>query len=151
MRRTSRPFAVGNQPASWVLKSAAPVNVRPGRNEVSRNRLARSTIPLDSGSNGLTWTRRVASTPVNPATPAARAPRRPIPASLSQTSRLGTPPNVLSSIHIPANRSPVVREGSIIAVMNLENEATITSTGSSPRRTPGRPRSTCGNHRSHCT
>jgi len=31
------------------LKSSGEVKLRPGRNDVSRYRLARSTIPLDSG------------------------------------------------------------------------------------------------------
>jgi len=62
-----------------------------------------------------------------------RGPDCPIPASLSQTSRRGTAPSCsASSDHIPANRSPVVRAGSMIAVMNRANEATITNTGGDP-------------------
>ena len=48
--RTGRLLAIGSQLASWVLKSAGEAKLPPGRNEVSRYRLARSTIPLDSGS-----------------------------------------------------------------------------------------------------
>ena len=51
--------------------------MRPGMNEVSKNPLRRSTIPLDSGSFGGSWTILVASVPVNAATsgsePAAAA------------------------------------------------------------------------------
>ena len=74
-----------------------------------------------------------------------------MPDSLSQISRRGTAPSwPASSSHIPASRSAVVREGIITAVMNFENDATITSTGKitavpSPIGILG-----SGNHRSHC-
>lgn len=42
-----------------------------------------------------------------------------------------------------------MREGIISAVMNLENEATITSTGNITRR-PSTGIRGSGNHRSHC-
>ena len=75
-------------------------------------------MPFDSGSKGLSCTILVASVPVNPATPSARRPPRPMPASLSQTSRRGTAPSCsASSYQIPASRSGVVRDGSIRAVM----------------------------------
>src|SRR5215218_11519566 len=87
-------------------------------------------MPFDSGSNGFNCTILVASVPVKPATPSARRPPRPIPASLSQTSRRGTADNCCATIcQIPASRSGVVRDGSIRAVRNRENDATITSTG----------------------
>jgi hypothetical protein len=38
--------------ASWVLKSVGELKRRPGRNEVSKNPLLRSTMPLNSGSRG---------------------------------------------------------------------------------------------------
>jgi len=57
-----------------------------------------------------------------------------MPASLSQINLRGTAPNwAESSDHIPARRSAVVREGIINAVMNLENDATITNTGNITR------------------
>ena len=39
------------------------------------------------------------------------------------------PNEVAISCHIPASRSPVTRDGSIIAAMNREYVATITNTG----------------------
>lgn len=50
VRRTIRALASGSHCASWALKSSGEVKVRPGRKEVSRNWLARSTTPLLSGS-----------------------------------------------------------------------------------------------------
>ena len=77
-------------------------------------------------------------------------PPRPIPDSLSQTSRRGTarswPP---SSDHIPASRSGVCRVGIIRPVMNLEYDATITSTGGEPACPAPNGTVTGGNHRSH--
>jgi hypothetical protein len=88
--------------------------------------------------------------PVNAATPAASRPPRPIPDSLSQTSRRGTAPSCSpSSNHIPASKSGVARVGSIRPVMNLENEATITSTGGDPDCPAPSGTRTGGNHRSH--
>jgi hypothetical protein len=73
-----------------------------------------------------------------------------MPDSLSQTNILGTPPSSASSRHIPATRSPVVRDGNSNAMMNPEYAATIVNTGGSASR---RPTGTTlpGNHRSHCT
>ena len=48
--RTIRPFARSSQSANWALKSAGDAKLRPGMNEVSKNPLRRSTMPLDSGS-----------------------------------------------------------------------------------------------------
>ncbi len=73
-----------------------------------------------------------------------------MPDSLSQISRRGTAPSwVASSSHMPASRSAVVRDGIITAVMNFENDETITRTGNtalvpSPIGIFG-----SGNHRSH--
>jgi hypothetical protein len=58
-----------------------------------------------------------------------------MPDSLSQINRRGTAPKDPINSHIPANRSPVIREGSIRAMMNRECEHTITNTG----RTRGFP------------
>ena len=75
-----------------------------------------------------------------------------MPDSLSQISRCGTAPSWPdSNAHIPDNRSAVIREGIITAVMNLENEATITSTGSNARVPSSTGILGSGNHRSHCT
>ena len=75
-----------------------------------------------------------------------------MPDSLSQTSRRGTAPSCPdSNAHIPDSRSAVVREGIITAVMNFENEATITSTGSSAALPSPRGIRGSGNHRSHWT
>jgi len=90
--------------------------------------------------------------PQNSATPAAKWFRRPMPVSLSQINLRGTAPSwVESSDHIPASRSAVLRVGIILAVMNFENDATITNTGNittvpSPTGIFGP-----GNHRSHWT
>lgn len=51
---------------------------------------------------------------------------------------------------MPANRSGVISEGSITAVMNRDNDATITRTGGEPNRPSPRGMPTGGNHRSHC-
>ena len=92
----------------------------------------------------------MANAPLNSLTPAASRLRRPMPDSLSQTSRLGTASSWLdSNAHIPDSRSAVVREGIIIAVMNFENEATITSTGSSAAVPSSTGTLGSGNHRSH--
>jgi hypothetical protein len=52
-----------------------------------------------------------------------------MPVSLSQISRRGTAPSDPSNSHIPASRSPVIRDGIIRAMMNRECEDTITNTG----------------------
>jgi hypothetical protein len=46
-------------------------------------------MPLDSGSRGGSSTSRVANVPMNAATPSARRWPRPMPGSLSQSSRRG--------------------------------------------------------------
>jgi hypothetical protein len=73
-----------------------------------------------------------------------------MPDSLSHTNIFGTPPRPASSCHIPATRSPVIRDGSSNAIMNPEYAATIVSTGgaliSGPTGT-----TLPGNHKSHCT
>ena len=95
--------------------------MRPGMNEVSKNPLRRSTMPLDSGSLRLaaapSWW------PASPRTP--RRPRRsrcprPMPGSLSQISRRGTRPSCWISSHDPSSRSAVFRVGIIRPVMNRE-------------------------------
>ncbi len=91
-----------------------------GMNEVSKNPLRRSTIPFDSESRGRSCMIAVASVPVNAATPSASLPPRPIPVSLSQISRRGTPPSWRISSHDPSSRSAVVRVGIIRPVMNRE-------------------------------
>ena len=58
-----------SQSANWVLKSAGDAKSRPGMKEVSKNPLRRSTMPLDSGSYGLSRCSVVASVPVNAADP----------------------------------------------------------------------------------
>src|SRR6266496_791564 len=50
---------------SWALKSAGEPNTRPGRNDVSRKPLARSTRPFASGSAGAQITTLAPSTPRN--------------------------------------------------------------------------------------
>src|SRR5674476_267269 len=74
-----------------------------------------------------------------------------MPGSLSQTNNFGTPPNPASSCHIPATRSPVVREGNSNAIMNPEYVATIVSTGGSANTFGATGTTSPGNHRSHCT
>ena len=46
----TRAFAVPSQSVNWVSKWAGDLKSRPGMNEVSKNPLRRSTMPLDSGS-----------------------------------------------------------------------------------------------------
>jgi len=89
-------------------------------NEVSKNPLRRSTIPLDSGSRDRSCTILVASVPVNALTPSASRPPRPMPVSLSQISRRGTRPSSWISAHDPSSRSAVLRVGIIRPVMNRE-------------------------------
>ena len=75
-----------------------------------------------------------------------------MPDSLSHTNVLGTAPKTTSSCHIPATRSPVVRDGNNNAMMNPENAATIVNTGGSANTGPASTGTTLpGNHRSHCT
>ena len=98
-------------------------------NQVSKYPLPRSTMPCDSGSKAFHNYNRVASDPAN--TSASTVNFRPhlIPASLPQVSHPGTAPSPASQRQGPANRSPVVRDGIMVAVMNIENEDTTTSTG----------------------
>jgi hypothetical protein len=93
---------------------------------------------------------RVASVPVNAATPAASFPPRPIPVSLSQISRRGTRPSAQISSHEPSSGSSVVRVGIILAVVKRECAAVITSTGSSGVLPSCSGIRAGGNHRSHC-
>ena len=72
-------------------------------------------------------------------------------ASLYQISRRGTASSCVEmSCHIPDSRFDVVRDGNITAVMNRENDDTITSTGGEPVWIEPRGICTGGNHRSHC-
>jgi hypothetical protein len=119
-------------------------------NEVSKNPLRRSTIPLDSGSRGRSSTNRVASVPANAVTPSASRRPRPIPDSLSQISRRGTRPSWRISSHDPSSRSSVLRVGIIRAVMNRECAAVTTSTGSSAVLPSSSGIRAGRNHRSHC-
>ena len=120
MVRTTRAFARVSHSLNWVLKSAGEVKSRPGMNEVSKNPLRRSTIPLDSGSRGGSRTSVVASVPVNPATPSACRLPRPMPGSLSQISRRGTRPSSRSSSQVASSRSSVRRVGIIRPSMKRE-------------------------------
>jgi hypothetical protein len=101
-----RVFARTSQSASWVLKSDGEVNVRPGRNEDSKNPLLRSTMPLNSGSRGGANRIRVANVPANAAAGALTRPVPPIADSRSQTSVFATRPICEINVHIPDNRSP---------------------------------------------
>lgn len=71
--------------------------------------------------------------------------------SLSQISRCGIAPSDMNSFQIPANRSPVIRDGISRAMMNRDCEETITSPGNTlafPALTGIR---TSGSQRSHWT
>lgn len=146
--RTVRALARGSQSASWVLKSAGEANRRPGRNEVSRNPLARSTMPLYSGSRGGASTIRVARVPANAAAATLTFPLPPIADSRSHSSVLVTRPTWEISCHIPARMSPACRDGIIVAVMNRERQR-----HDQDRQQPLLPGPTgirgSGNHRSH--
>lgn len=58
-RLTNRALAFDSHCPSWVLKPSGEAKTGPARNDVSRNWLARSSIPLLSGSYGLICTIRV--------------------------------------------------------------------------------------------
>jgi hypothetical protein len=74
-----------------------------------------------------------------------------MPDSLSQTNIFGTAPRPRSSCHIPASRSPVVRVGISIAMMNPDQVAVMVRIGG-PLATPAHTGTIFGgNHRSHCT
>ena len=147
---TLRLFAFANQPVSWSLKSCGEVNDLPGMNEVSNQPFLRFTMPLDSGSFGGSSTSRVASVPMNAATPSARLAPRPMPGSLSQSNRRGTAPRWPSSSHVPSSRSSVLRVGIILASMKRECAAVITSTGSNRAVPSSSGIFRGGNHKSHC-
>lgn len=89
-------------------------------------------MPLDSGSNAFNNTNRVANDPANARAFTVTFGPRPIPASLSQTNLSGTALSPASNRQCPASRSAVVRDGIIVAVMNRENDDTITNTGGDP-------------------
>jgi hypothetical protein len=130
VERTKRVFAFGNHPSSCVLKSVEESKLRPGRNEVSKSPLLRSTGPLNSGSLGGANLIRVANVPAKAAAGTVTIPLPPMADSRSQINVLGTQPRPTMSCHILANRSPACREGSIIAVKNRENPNVMTSTES---------------------
>ena len=119
-------------------------------NEVSKNPLRRSTIPLDSGSRGGSRTSVVAKVPVNAATPAAFRLPRPMPGSLSQISRRGTRPSRRSSSQLANSRSSVRLVGTIRPSMNREYAAVITNTGNNVLLPSSSGIFRGGNHRSHC-
>jgi hypothetical protein len=106
VRRGVRSFATDtSQSCNWELKSWGETNTRPGRNEVSRYLFARSTIPLDSGSRGLSRTKRVARDAAKNAAGFVNVLRPPIPASLSQTNLRGT--SSTSPMSLPRPREQV--------------------------------------------
>jgi hypothetical protein len=150
MARTVRVLArVASQSPSWSLKSAGDANARPGRNEVSKNPLLRSTIPLNSGSRGGASLILVASVPANAAAGDVSFPVPPIADSRSQTSVLVTRPSSLIRAHMPESRSPPWREGNILAARNRENANVITSTGRIRACPAATGTGVSGNHKSH--
>ena len=118
--------------------------------EDRKNRFRRLTMPLDSGSRGLSSLISVPSVPANAAVRSVSLPR-PMPVSLSQSSRFGTAPAAWSSDHIPPSRSGVARDGSINAWKTPENVDVITNTGGMPSWPRPNGSGSCGNHKSHCT
>lgn len=119
-------------------------------NEVSRNPLARSTMPLNSGSRRGASRIRVARVPANAAAGAETRPVPPIADSRSHTRVFGTRRSCEISCHIPDRMSPACRDGIITAVMNRENPRVMTSTGSIVRDWPAATGiAVSGNHRSH--
>ena len=89
------------QSVSCSLKSPGPVKVRPGRNEVSKNPLRRSTSPLNSGSLAGASLIRTPSVPAKLAASAVSLPLPPIADSRSHTSVRGQRPQSLISAHMP--------------------------------------------------
>ena len=88
---------------------------------------------------------RVPNVPANARAATVRRRCCPIPASLSHTSVFGTAPKLPdNSCHIPASRSPVVRDGSNTAAMNPEYAATMVSTGGAAQHPPPPARSWAG-------
>lgn len=138
-----------SQSVSWSLTSAGDAKPRPGRNEVSKNPLLRSTIPLNSGSLGGASRILVARVPANAAAGAVSFPVPPIADSRSQTSVLGTRPSWEISSHIPDRMSPACRDGIIVAEWNRENANVTTSTGPIRACPAVTGTAVSGNHRSH--
>jgi hypothetical protein len=116
-------------PSQRAVTVVGEADVRPGRNEVSRYPLQRSTMPLNSGSRGGASTILDARVPANAAAGAVTFPVPLIADSRSQTRVFVTLPIVAISCHIPDNRSPPWRGGSITADRNLEYANVITKTG----------------------
>ena len=104
----------------WAVKSAGEVNVRPGRNEVSKKPLRRSTSPLNSGSRGGASRSRTPRVPANEAASTVGLPVPPIAASRSHTSVRGLPPQAGRIAHIPARMSPPRRLGIMTAPVTRE-------------------------------
>ena len=114
----------------WALKSNGEVNVRPGRNEVSKYPLRRSTSPLNSGSRGGASLIRTPSVPANAAASTlelARSRRSRTPGPTPACA--GQPPHPPISSHIPARMSPALRDGIITASVTREYPHVIASTG----------------------
>jgi hypothetical protein len=111
------------------LKSNGEVNVRPGRNEVSKNPLRRSTRPLDSGSRAGASLIRTPNVPANDAASTVNLPVPPIADSRSHTSVRGHAPQPPMTSHIPARMSPARRDGIITASVTRECPHVIASTG----------------------
>jgi hypothetical protein len=150
MARTVRVLArVASQSVSWSLKSAGEAKPLPGKNEVSKNPLLRSTIPLNSGSRGGTRRILVARVPANAAAGTLTRPVPPIADSRSHTIVFGTRPSWEISSHIPARMSPACRDGIIVADRNRENANVTTNTGRIRACPAVTGTGVSGNHRSH--
>src|SRR6266540_1484550 len=156
----ARPAAhvIGDQQALAVDLHPLQIGakLRPGRNDVSRNPLARSTSPFASGSAGRQIRTLAPSTPRNAwqAAVSSLRPRRhrPTAPSPSHTSTRWTAPSPSSSCHQPPKRSSVPRVGSSSAPSQRAYPVTPTSTGSWVGvRTCPHPTGTSmsGNHRSN--
>ena len=89
-----------------MLKSSGEAKIRPGRNDVSRYWLARSTTPLNSGSRAGASFRLAPIEPVNAAAAVDGLPVPPIAASRSHTRVRGHRPRPWISCHMPEVRSP---------------------------------------------
>lgn len=118
---------------TWSLKSAGEAKQRPGRNEVSRYPLNRSTNPFASGSPGLQMITLIPSMPRNASNASvsfALPPLRELnAASPSQTRARGTDPHPVSTLQCPAMRSSAWRVGIITAPGCREYPDSIVSTG----------------------
>jgi hypothetical protein len=141
-------FRVGR--GDWVLNSPGDSNDRPGMNEVSNQPLRRSTRPLDSGSFGGSTTSLVASVPTNEATPSARRWPRPITGLVVPDQPTRHPTEPPDQLPRPQQQILGLRVGIILAVMNLECAAVMTSTGNSLDVPSSSGIFRGGNHRSHC-